>query len=175
MGRPIPTGRNRLNSTFAQAFAVALVAVFSYATGRVFFHMPESYWAPIAAVVVLYPEAKATRSASIDRFLGTLIGCLVGWGSGDLVAPRRAALRTGHLCRRGGLLAVATGQRLSAVRGRHHSHHTDSTGGAGPSGRVLPLCRGLVRSAVRAGLRAGCGANRNLVVNAKTQKARLNA
>jgi uncharacterized membrane protein YccC len=81
MGRPIPTGRNRLNSTFAQAFAVALVAVFSYATGRVFFHMPESYWAPIAAVVVLYPEAKATRSASIDRFLGTLIGCLVGWGA----------------------------------------------------------------------------------------------
>jgi uncharacterized membrane protein YccC len=70
----------RFDETVTQGWAVALVAVFSYATARVFFHLDESYWAPIAAVVVLYPDAKATRRASVDRFLGTFIGCLVGWG-----------------------------------------------------------------------------------------------
>jgi uncharacterized membrane protein YgaE (UPF0421/DUF939 family) len=69
----------RFDETVTQGWAVALVAVFSYATARVFFHLDESYWAPIAAVVVLYPDVKSTRRASLDRFLGTLIGCLVGW------------------------------------------------------------------------------------------------
>jgi uncharacterized membrane protein YccC len=42
--------------------------------------LQESYWAPIAAVVVLYPDREATRKAAIERFIGTIVGSLVGWG-----------------------------------------------------------------------------------------------
>jgi uncharacterized membrane protein YgaE (UPF0421/DUF939 family) len=83
MGDTAESGLQRLSQTLAQSWAVAFVAVFCYATGELLFHLPESYWAPIAAVVVLYPDAKATRRASLDRFLGTIIGCLVGWGAAE--------------------------------------------------------------------------------------------
>jgi uncharacterized membrane protein YgaE (UPF0421/DUF939 family) len=59
----------------------AVVAMFAYSTAGLVPSLQESYWAPIAAVVVLYPETEATRKASTDRFLGTLIGSLVGWAS----------------------------------------------------------------------------------------------
>lgn len=41
--------------------------------------LQESYWAPIAAVVVLYPDGEATRKAAMQRFIGTTVGSLVGW------------------------------------------------------------------------------------------------
>jgi uncharacterized membrane protein YccC len=59
----------------------ALVAVFCYATVRLLPSLLEPYWAPIAAVVVLYPEREATKTAAFDRFVGTILGCLIGWGS----------------------------------------------------------------------------------------------
>jgi uncharacterized membrane protein YgaE (UPF0421/DUF939 family) len=55
------------------------VAVFSYFTASFVPWLHEAYWAPIAAVVVLYPDGDSTRKASGDRFLGTIIGSLVGW------------------------------------------------------------------------------------------------
>jgi len=59
--------------------SAALVAVFSYFTASLVPWLNEAYWAPITAVVVLYPDRDSTRKASGDRFLGTLIGSLVGW------------------------------------------------------------------------------------------------
>ncbi len=59
--------------------SAALVAVFSYVTASLVPWLHEAYWAPITAIVVLYPDADATRRASGDRFLGTLIGSVVGW------------------------------------------------------------------------------------------------
>ncbi len=55
------------------------MAVFSYFTASLVPWLHEAYWAPIAAVVVLYPDGDSTRKASGDRFLGTIIGSLVGW------------------------------------------------------------------------------------------------
>jgi uncharacterized membrane protein YccC len=60
--------------------SAAFVAVFCYSTVSLVPALPESYWAPIAAVVVLYPGREATRKAAMDRFLGTILGSLVGWG-----------------------------------------------------------------------------------------------
>jgi uncharacterized membrane protein YccC len=58
-----------------------LVAVFCYATVSRVPWLREPYWAPIAAVVVLYPEREAMKRAAFDRFIGTIIGCVIGWGS----------------------------------------------------------------------------------------------
>jgi uncharacterized membrane protein YccC len=63
-----------------QGASAAIVAVFSYSTVSLVPALQESYWAPIAAVVVLYPDRAATRKAAIERLIGTIVGSLVGWG-----------------------------------------------------------------------------------------------
>jgi uncharacterized membrane protein YccC len=65
----------------AQGVAAAVVAVFCHVTARRFAFGNESYWAPIAAVVVLYPGRDETTRAGIDRFFGTAIGSVIGWAS----------------------------------------------------------------------------------------------
>jgi uncharacterized membrane protein YgaE (UPF0421/DUF939 family) len=64
--------------------SAAVVAVFCYWTASRVPSLPETYWAPIAAVVVLYPDRDETRKASIQRFVGTAIGSLIGWASATL-------------------------------------------------------------------------------------------
>jgi uncharacterized membrane protein YgaE (UPF0421/DUF939 family) len=62
----------------------AVVAMFCYATAL---HLPglhEVYWAPIAAIVALQPGREATVKAAFQRFLGTAIGSLIGWGCAAL-------------------------------------------------------------------------------------------
>jgi uncharacterized membrane protein YgaE (UPF0421/DUF939 family) len=58
-----------------------IVASFCYFTASRVSFLHEVYWAPIAAVVVLYPDRQATQRAGIDRFFGTAIGSLLGWGT----------------------------------------------------------------------------------------------
>jgi uncharacterized membrane protein YgaE (UPF0421/DUF939 family) len=60
--------------------SAAVVAVFSYATVSLL-PLRETYWAPIAAVVVLYPDRETTKKAAFERFIGTIIGSLIGWAS----------------------------------------------------------------------------------------------
>jgi uncharacterized membrane protein YgaE (UPF0421/DUF939 family) len=67
-----------------QGLGTSLVAMFCYVTASLVPGLSEAYWAPIAAVVVLYPETSATRKASGDRFLGTIFGSLIGWASAVL-------------------------------------------------------------------------------------------
>jgi uncharacterized membrane protein YgaE (UPF0421/DUF939 family) len=76
-GRSWPATRAAL----VYSAGAAVVAVFCYATARLVPGLREAYWAPIAAVVVLYPDREATRKAGVDRFFGTAIGSLVGWAS----------------------------------------------------------------------------------------------
>jgi uncharacterized membrane protein YccC len=63
----------------AHGASAAFVAMFSYITASLVPWLHEAYWAPITAVVVLYPDRDSTRRAGADRFLGTLIGSVVGW------------------------------------------------------------------------------------------------
>jgi uncharacterized membrane protein YgaE (UPF0421/DUF939 family) len=58
----------------------SLVAMFCWVTAVRLPALSEPYWAPIAAVVVLYPDVESTWTAGFQRFVGTAIGSLVGWG-----------------------------------------------------------------------------------------------
>jgi uncharacterized membrane protein YccC len=100
----------------AYSAGVAAVAVFSYATARLL-PLPEPYWAPIAAVVVLSPERGATRQAAGDRFLGTLIGSFTGWAGAawwheHLALYGLAVLVGVFVC---GLLRLERAARICAV------------------------------------------------------------
>jgi uncharacterized membrane protein YgaE (UPF0421/DUF939 family) len=64
-----------------QGVSAAVVAVFCYGTVSLVPSLRETYWAPIAAIVVLYPDREATKKAAIERFIGTIIGSLIGWAS----------------------------------------------------------------------------------------------
>jgi uncharacterized membrane protein YgaE (UPF0421/DUF939 family) len=55
--------------------------MFCYATANLVPSLTETYWAPIAAVVVLYPDRETTKKAAVERFVGTVIGSLIGWAS----------------------------------------------------------------------------------------------
>jgi uncharacterized membrane protein YccC len=95
----------------------ALVAMFCYATASRVPALREAYWAPVAALVVLYPERDATRKAGVDRFLGTAIGSLIGWGSAAwwhhrLAVYGAAVMLAVGICHLLNLLAAA---RLCAV------------------------------------------------------------
>ena len=66
------------------AVGAAVVAMFCYATALRLPGLVEVYWAPLAAVVVVYPDRNATLKAGFQRFLGTAIGSLIGWGCAAL-------------------------------------------------------------------------------------------
>jgi len=85
----------------AQGLASALVAVFCYATARLVPWSQEPYWAPIAAVVVLYPDREATKKAAVQRLVGTIIGSVIGGLS--------AAYWHDHLLVYGAAILVAVG------------------------------------------------------------------
>jgi uncharacterized membrane protein YccC len=86
MAQPRPDGEANTKtpswrSALYHGLSAALVAVFSFSTASLVASLREPYWAPIAAVVVLYPDREATRRAAVERILGTIIGSLVGWAS----------------------------------------------------------------------------------------------
>ena len=73
--------RSSVRDALLHGWRVSLVAMFCYFTVNRIPQLHETYWAPIAAVVVLYPDLGTTEKAGFDRLLGTAIGSLVGWGS----------------------------------------------------------------------------------------------
>jgi uncharacterized membrane protein YgaE (UPF0421/DUF939 family) len=97
---------------------VGAAAVGSYLTARLL-PLPEPYWAPIAAVVVLSREPAATRQAALQRLAGTLVGSAIGWagaafGHESVVAYGVAIFLGVIVCeglrleRSGGICAVTT-------------------------------------------------------------------
>jgi uncharacterized membrane protein YgaE (UPF0421/DUF939 family) len=63
------------------AVGAACVAVFSYVTARLFPFALEAYWAPMAAVLTLYPRGSATKRAGLQQFFGSAVGSSIGWAS----------------------------------------------------------------------------------------------
>jgi uncharacterized membrane protein YccC len=55
----------------------AIVAVASLLVARLF-RLPSSYWAPITALVVTQSSLGAALAVSSQRFIGTLLGAVVG-------------------------------------------------------------------------------------------------
>jgi uncharacterized membrane protein YgaE (UPF0421/DUF939 family) len=63
-----------------QAFKIGLAAVLSYYLAR-FLNLPESYWAAISAIIVMYSDVSKTVKASGYRLIGTAIGVTIGAAS----------------------------------------------------------------------------------------------
>jgi uncharacterized membrane protein YgaE (UPF0421/DUF939 family) len=55
----------------------AVTAVLSLAVARLF-RLPEAYWAPITALVIVQSSLGAALSVSWERFVGTALGSLIG-------------------------------------------------------------------------------------------------
>jgi uncharacterized membrane protein YgaE (UPF0421/DUF939 family) len=100
-----------------QGASTAVLAVFCYATVRLVPWLREPYWAPIAAVVVLYPDRDATKRAAGDRFVGTFIGSVIGcasaaWWHHQVIVYGLAILMAVTLC---DLMRLESASRLCAV------------------------------------------------------------
>jgi uncharacterized membrane protein YgaE (UPF0421/DUF939 family) len=66
-----------------QAFKIGLAAAISYYLAR-FLSLPESYWAPISAIIVMYSDVSKTVKVSTYRMIGTAIGVTIGAASAAL-------------------------------------------------------------------------------------------
>ena len=60
-----------------QAFKAALAGVISLYAAQIL-NLPQAYWAPISAFIVLHSDVKSTLRASLNRLAGTAIGALIG-------------------------------------------------------------------------------------------------
>jgi len=59
------------------AVKAGLAAVLALYLAR-FLRLPESYWAAISAIIVMYSDISRTLKASGDRLIGTAIGAVIG-------------------------------------------------------------------------------------------------
>jgi uncharacterized membrane protein YgaE (UPF0421/DUF939 family) len=64
-------------SSLTNAARTAVAAVVSYLVARMF-QLPEAYWAPISTVIALQPGLGASLPISMQYFVGTAIGAVVG-------------------------------------------------------------------------------------------------
>jgi uncharacterized membrane protein YgaE (UPF0421/DUF939 family) len=93
-----------------------LAAALSFYLAR-FLNLPESYWAAISAIIVMYSDVSRTRKASGFRLVGTAIGVTMGaafaalFGQSILAFGVAVAL-TVLLC---ALLGFAEAARLAGV------------------------------------------------------------
>ena len=97
------------------AAKTALAAAFCWWLAQRF-HLPDGYWGPISAIIVLQSNVGATVTASRERLLGTLIGAALGF-SFSLFGPLLlsyilAVLAAIILC---GLLGLRNSSRLAGV------------------------------------------------------------
>jgi uncharacterized membrane protein YgaE (UPF0421/DUF939 family) len=73
-----PTG-TRLAAGARQALLTAAAAWMSYETSSLI-GLREGYWAAISAIVIMQSDLTETKNSGRDRFIGTIIGGLIGWG-----------------------------------------------------------------------------------------------
>jgi uncharacterized membrane protein YccC len=91
----------------------AVVAVASLLVSRLF-RLPESYWAPITTLVIIQSSLGAAVAISSQRFIGTLLGAVVGGVVASFVQPN--ALVFGICVFMLGLLCAVTRSGHSAYR-----------------------------------------------------------
>jgi len=98
------------------AAKTGLAAILAYYLAH-FIRLPESYWAAITAIIVMYSDVSRTVSASGQRLVGTAIGVCIGglfaalFGE-NLWAFGVAVMITVLVC---GLLGFADAARLAGV------------------------------------------------------------
>lgn len=91
----------------------AVVAIASLLAARLF-RLPEAYWAPISTLVITQSSLGAAFSVSWQRFLGTVMGALVGAVAASYFTPNVVLFGAGVLIL--GLLCRLVGADRSAYR-----------------------------------------------------------
>jgi uncharacterized membrane protein YgaE (UPF0421/DUF939 family) len=74
--RSIPLNNETLTQ-LKHAAKTGLAAVLAFYLAR-FLNLPESYWAAISAIIVMYSDVSRTMKASGQRLIGTAIGVSIG-------------------------------------------------------------------------------------------------
>ena len=70
-------GVRRIQPVFVHSARTAVVAVASFLTARLL-RLPEAYWAPITTLVITQSSLGAALTVSWQRFVGTVLGAVVG-------------------------------------------------------------------------------------------------
>lgn len=74
---PNETAKRGLPKVLVHSTRTAVAAVASLLAARLF-RLPEAYWAPITTLVITQSSLGAALSVSWQRFVGTILGALVG-------------------------------------------------------------------------------------------------
>jgi uncharacterized membrane protein YgaE (UPF0421/DUF939 family) len=100
-------------SIFVHSLRTAIACVVSLLVARLF-RLPEAYWAPITTVVITQSSLGAALAVSWDRFLGTVLGVLVGTAVATYFGPHAVAFGIGLFVL--GLIRIVTHSDLTGYR-----------------------------------------------------------
>ena len=104
---------DRLKWILVHSTRTAVVAVASLLVAR-FFGLPEAYWAPITTLVITQSSLGAALFVSWQRFVGTVVGALMGATAASYFGPH--VLVFGICVFILGLLRAVTWSDLTAYR-----------------------------------------------------------
>src|SRR5260370_6076051 len=91
----------------------AIGCVVSLLVARLF-RLPEAYWAPVTTVVITQSSLGAALAVSWHRFLGTVLGALIGAAMATYVGPHAVAFGIGLFVL--GLIRIVTHSDLAGSR-----------------------------------------------------------
>jgi uncharacterized membrane protein YccC len=119
--QPIPSGpakeslKSRATAVLVRSVRTAIAAVASAVVARLL-RLPEAYWAPITTLVITQSSLGAALTVSSERFMGTVLGALVGAIAASQLGPRpgtvlRLAVFGGSVFVLGVICAIAHSDR----------------------------------------------------------------
>ncbi len=89
-----PTVQGTAWPILVHSLRTAIACVVSLLVAQLF-RLPEAYWAPITTVVITQSSLGAALAVSWHRFLGTVLGALVGAAAATYFGPHAVALGIG--------------------------------------------------------------------------------
>ncbi len=107
------TGRGTAWPILVHSLRTAIACVASLLVAQLF-RLPEAYWAPITTVVITQSSLGAALAVSWHRFLGTVLGALVGAAAATYVGPHAVAFGIGVFVL--GMVRIVTHSDLSGYR-----------------------------------------------------------
>ncbi len=107
------TARGTAWPIVVHSLRTAIACVVSLLVARLC-RLPEAYWAPITTVVITQSSLGAALAVSWDRFLGTVLGVLVGAAMATWFGPHALAFGIGVFVL--GLIRIVTHSDLTLYR-----------------------------------------------------------
>jgi uncharacterized membrane protein YccC len=103
----------RCRPVLVHSARTAVTAVVSLAVARLF-RLPEAYWAPITTLVIVQSSLSAVLSVSLERLVGTALGCVFGAIIANYFGPKLLIFGAGVFLL--GLLCAVTKSDRAAYR-----------------------------------------------------------